>query len=120
MDGGPILIGGSHPDEGTVRVPRYEVGQLVYHKRFQYRGVIIQVDRTFEGSDDWYDDVAKTKPPKDRPWYRVLVNNENYETYVAERHLEADWSNKPVKHPWISIYFDEFHGSHYVRTRLDN
>ncbi len=101
-------------------VPKFELGQLVHHKKFNYRGVIVQVDETFQGTDDWYDEVALTRPPRNKPWYRVLVNKAEHETYVAERHLEADLSNRPIDHPCLPLYFDEFQGTHYVRTRLVN
>ena len=70
--------------------PRFLVGQLVHHKLFDYRGVIIDADLTFQGSDQWYASVARSRPPRDRPWYRVLVHAGGYETYVAERNLEPD------------------------------
>jgi heat shock protein HspQ len=50
-------------------------------------------------SDEWYETVARSRPPKDQPWYRVLVHNSANETYVAERNLELDASEEPVRHP---------------------
>ena len=69
---------------------KFNIGQIVHHARFDYRGVIIDVDPEFSGTDTWYDSVAKSRPPKDQPWYRVLVDGSECETYVAERHLEPD------------------------------
>ncbi|MFI0460110.1 MAG: heat shock protein HspQ, partial [Candidatus Thiodiazotropha endolucinida] len=66
---------------------KFGVGELVYHRLFDYRGVIVDVDAKFMLSDEWYDQVARTRPPKDQPWYRVLVHSANNETYVAERNL---------------------------------
>ncbi|MDP7601298.1 MAG: heat shock protein HspQ [Rhodospirillales bacterium] len=45
----------------------FTAGQLVHHKRFDYRGVIIDVDAEFHGTDDWYTQMAFSKPPKDNP-----------------------------------------------------
>jgi heat shock protein HspQ len=87
---------------------KFFIGQLVHHRRFDYRGVIIDVDATFQGSDAWYDQVARTRPPKDRPWYRVLVDGAEHETYVAERHLEADREGTPISHPAIDDVFIGF------------
>ncbi len=42
---------------------RLRIGQLVNHKLFDYRGVIVDVDATFEGSEDWYRTMARTRPP---------------------------------------------------------
>ena len=32
------------------------------------------VDGEFAGSDEWYEEVARSRPPKDQPWYHVLVD----------------------------------------------
>ena len=52
----------------------FSPGQLVHHLRFDYRGVVVDVDATFCGSDEWYEQVARSRPPKDAPWYHVLVD----------------------------------------------
>ena len=48
---------------------RFRVGQLIQHKLFDYRGVVFDVDATFQGSAEWYETMARSRPPKDRPWY---------------------------------------------------
>jgi heat shock protein HspQ len=53
---------------------KFSIGQLVHHRLFDYRGVIVDVDAVFLGSEEWYEQVAKSKPPKDQPWYHVLVH----------------------------------------------
>ena len=53
---------------------KFAIGQLVHHQLFEYRGVIIDVDATFQGTEEWYEHVAKSRPPKDAPWYRVLIH----------------------------------------------
>ena len=68
----------------------WSVGQVIRHRKFDYRGVIVDVDPTFSGTETWYDAVARSRPPKDRPWYHVLVDGQEHVTYVAERHIEAD------------------------------
>ncbi|MFT4926155.1 MAG: heat shock protein HspQ, partial [Phenylobacterium sp.] len=50
------------------------IGQVVHHRLFDYIGLIYEVDPYFMLSDEWYDQVAKSKPAKDQPWYHVLVN----------------------------------------------
>ena len=99
---------------------RFRVGQIIHHKKFGYRGVIIGVDETFSGSQDWYEKVARSRPPKDRPWYHVLVNKSDQETYVAERHLELAVDDHPIIHPLVSIYFDEIDNGTYVTNRVWN
>jgi len=69
---------------------RFAVGDLVHHKLFGYRGVVVDVDARFMLSDEWYENVARSRPPKDNPWYHLLVHNATHNTYVAERNLQAD------------------------------
>jgi heat shock protein HspQ len=97
--------------------PKFSIGQLVHHKVFDYRGVVIDVDAEFSLSDAWYEQVAKSRPPKDAPWYRVLVGGAYHETYVAERNLEEDPLGSPIEHPLLDEFFDGFENGHYVRTR---
>ena len=52
----------------------FKSGQIINHKLFNYRGVILKVDQTFKLTDEWYEIMAKSKPPKDKPWYQVLVH----------------------------------------------
>jgi len=97
----------------TVNQAKFQVGELVQHKLFEYRGVVADVDPSFQLSEDWYRQMAKTRPPKDKPWYRVLVDGAGHETYVAERNLKPDDSDKPVKHPAVDDFFAEFEGGRY-------
>ena len=69
---------------------KFKPGQIIFHKLFHYRGVILNVDDTFQLTDQWYEFMAKSKPPKNKPWYHVLVNNETHMTYVAERNILPD------------------------------
>lgn len=98
----------------------FYVGQVVHHLKFDYRGVIVDVDPEFQGSDEWYEKVAKSQPPKDEPWYRVLVNDAEHVTYVAERNMEADDSGLPVTHPLVDNFFSEFRdGSYIIRQTIN-
>ena len=91
----------------------FSIGDLVHHKLFDYRGVIIDVDPRLMLSDEWYESVARSRPPKDQPWYRVLVHDATHETYVAERNLESDASSAPVRHPLVDTFFRDFSDGHY-------
>jgi heat shock protein HspQ len=99
---------------------KFHIGQLVHHLRFDYRGVIVDVDPIFRGDDEWYDQVALSRPPKDQPWYHVLVDNAEHMTYVAERHLEPDPSGGPIHHPDLERYLGPFaEGSYRSRQPLN-
>ncbi len=99
---------------------KYAVGQLVHHRLFQYRGVVVDVDAEFSLSDQWYDEVARSRPPRDQPWYRVLVDGSDEVTYVAERNLQADDTGIPIEHPLLGEFFNEFRQGYYSDTRSVN
>jgi heat shock protein HspQ len=92
---------------------KFGVGQLVCHRLFGYRGVIADADPTFQLSEEWYEEVARSRPPRDQPWYHVLVHEGSHTTYVAERNLAADESGEPVRHPQLSLYFSDFSDGRY-------
>ncbi len=94
-------------------VASFYVGQIVQHQKFAYRGVVSDVDATYQGTEEWYATVARSRPPRDRPWYHVLVDGADHTTYVAERHLEADPTGQPVHHPLLSDLCGEFHDGRY-------
>ena len=99
---------------------QFAIGQVVHHCKFDYRGVIVDVDAGFEGTDAWYEEVARSRPPKDKPWYHILVDDSDRITYVAERHLEPDSSTEPVVHPALATFFAGFEdGSYRLRQRAN-
>ena len=99
---------------------RFAIGDLVHHRLFDYRGVVYDVDPQFSLSDEWYETVARSRPPKDQPWYRVLVHNAIHETYVAERNLEPDSSGEPISHPLIEALFSGFDDGRYTLAGRGN
>jgi len=97
----------------------FAVGQVIHHKLLKYRGVVVDVDASFQSSDAWYDLMALSKPPKDKPWYHVLVDEADYMTYVAEQNLEPDPNYlDPINHPEINKFFSTQEKGTYVSKRL--
>lgn len=97
--------------------PEFNIGQIVKHKLFNYRGVIFDVDHKFSGTEDWYLQVAKSRPPKNAPWYHVLPDNATHTTYVAERNLTTENNLTRINHPLVSYYFTSFDGKQYIMDR---
>lgn len=104
----------------VMKQAKYAIGQCVYHKLFDYRGVVVDVDPEFQGTEEWYRNVAKSRPPRDEPWYHVLVHDAQHETYVAERNLAGEDSPEPVNHPLLGEFFDEFREGVYTTGRYVN
>ena len=97
-----------------IQQAKFNMGQIVEHNKFHYRGVIFEIDPVFSESEEWYEQVAKSRPPKDQPWYHVLVDNGNHTTYVAERHLTAATDKSAINHPAIDHYFSAFTDGMYI------
>ncbi len=98
--------------DGTAR---FAPGQLVHHRRYGYRGVVVDLDAACQAPEEWYLS-NKTQPPKDQPWYHVLVNGTPQVTYAAETSLEEDFSGQEVLHPLLEVYFEGFKAGSYVRN----
>jgi heat shock protein HspQ len=99
---------------------KFSVGQLVHHRLFDYRGVVVDIDPQFQGTEDWYRQVARSRPPKDAPWYHVLVHEATHQTYVAERNLEPDAVSEPIDHPLVPQYFEVFRDGTYLPRQRSN
>ncbi len=101
----------------SIRQAKFSIGQIIRHQRFDYRGVIIDVDPVFQGTEQWYQQMAISKPPRDHPWYQVLVDGSRHQTYVAERNLRADESGEQINHPLIAHYFSGFNDGTYQQQQ---
>ena len=95
-------------------------GQIIQHQHFGYRGVIYEVDSEFSLTDEWYEQVAQSRPPKDQPWYRVLVDEAGHTTYVAERHLSTSPDLNQVQHPLVNELFNQYNGERYFLRQTLN
>jgi heat shock protein HspQ len=72
------------------------------------------VDAEFSLSEEWYEQVARSRPPKDRPWYHVMVDGATHTTYVAERHLTVSEDTSQIEHPALGRMFGSFDGRRYL------
>ena len=92
---------------------KFKIGQIIHHRLFDYSGVIFDVDPIFQGSEEWYSQVARSRPPKNEPWYHVLVHAAEHSTYVAEQNLDLEEHPKEIRNPLINSFFTKFDGSQY-------
>ncbi len=98
----------------------FSIGQVIVHKKFNYRGVIFDVDAEYSGTEEWYQRVAKSRPAKDEPWYHVLVDGQLMTTYVAEKNMQPDLTDKPIAHPLTDDFFESFKDGHYKSFKNHN
>jgi len=89
----------------TIKQAEYSIGDVIYHNQYDFRGVIVDVDANFEGDEEWYEEEAEQRAPKDAPWYHVLVDEETTMAYVAEESISSDFSSDEVIHPMINDVF---------------
>ena len=93
-----------------VRKAKFQIGQVVSHRIFPFRGVIFDVDPEVDNTEEWYQAIPEDiRPPKNQPFYHLLAENEEteYIAYVSEQNLVPDTSGEPVRHPQIGDLFDK-------------
>jgi heat shock protein HspQ len=95
---------------------QFSIGQVVRHRVYEFRGVIIDVDPEFSNTEEWWESIPEeVRPRKNQPFYHLLAENESnaYEAYVSEQNLLVDDSGEPVNHPQVAEVFGEFLGASY-------
>ena len=91
-------------------------GDLVRHRRYGYRGVVVQFELQCAAPDSWYQ-ANRTQPVRQQPWYHVLVHDSEGTTYAAQENLQPDPSGSPVVHPLIDEFFTDYVAGRYVRNQ---
>ena len=92
------------------RNAKFQIGQVVRHRVYPFRGVIFDVDPTFSNTEEWYRSIPKdVRPEKDQPFYHLLAENADteYIAYVSEQNLVPDASDEPLRHPQVGELFEE-------------
>ena len=105
------------------RNARFGIGQVVKHRFFPFRGVIFDVDPTFNNTEEWWESIPEEiRPRKDQPYYHLLAENEDteYIAYVSEQNLLEDDSGEPVRHPQVNEIFDEYEEGFYKMRSVMN
>ncbi len=67
---------------------RFEIGQVVRHRFYPFRGVIFDVDPEFANTDEWWLSIPEhVRPRKNQPFYHLLAENEetSYIAYVSSQ-----------------------------------
>jgi heat shock protein HspQ len=88
---------------------KYNIGDVVRHRIFPFRGVIFDVDPEFANSEEWWNSIpAEIRPRKDQPFYHLLAENDEseYVAYVSEQNIVVDDSGTPLRNPNIAQIFD--------------
>ena len=96
---------------------KFQIGSIVKHKYFDFRGVIFDVDPEFNNTEEWYQSIpAAIRPKKNQPFYHLFAENGQifYIAYVSEQNLLDDATEELPKHPEIKNLFSHFEDGKFV------
>ena len=106
------------------QLAKFAIGQVVKHRVFSFRGVIFDVDPTFQNTEEYWLSIPEhIRPRTDQPFYHLLAENEesSYVAYVSEQNLLLDDTGEPVGHPQASLIFESFReGQYKLRPRISH
>ena len=101
--------------------PIFNIGDVVKHKLYQFRGVIVDIDPEFSNTDEWYQSIPEeSRPKKDQPFYHLLAENSEsfYSAYVSQQNLSPDSESGPINHPEIDKLFSDVSNGRYILKNL--
>ena len=94
--------------KSRMRMAKYQLGEVVKHRVFPFRGVVFDIDPVFNNTEEWWLSIpADVRPHKDQPFYHLFAENAEteYVAYVSEQNLLPDTSGDPVRHPQVAETF---------------
>jgi heat shock protein HspQ len=100
------------------RIAKFQIGQIVRHRIYPFRGVIFDIDPEFANTDEWYESIPEDRRPrKDQPFYHLFAENaeSEYIAYVSEQNLLPDETGEPVRHPQVAEVFEKDESGSYRR-----
>jgi len=107
----------------TIRNAKFQIGQIVKHRIYPFRGVVFDVDPVFDNTDEWYEAIPEEiRPSKDQPFYHLLAENDEseYIAYVSEQNLITDDAADPLRHPQLNEFFNRDSAGQYVAKDQTN
>ena len=112
----------SDPGRSAIACAKFEIGQVVRHRIYPFRGIIFDVDPQFANTEEWWLSIPENvRPRKDQPFYHLLAENAEttYIAYVSEQNLLLDDSGEPVSHPQVDDLFVGVENGRYIsRSQL--
>lgn len=99
-----------------IRHAKFQIGQVVSHRIFAFRGLIFDVDPEFNNTEEWYRSIPEDiRPRRDQPFYHLFAENaeSEYVAYVSEQNLVADTTGIPLRHAQIAAMFDKSEDGSY-------
>lgn len=111
QEGEGFVVPDYFPDE----LPLFMPGTLVRHRRYGYRGIVVDFDMSCHADEQWYH-ANPTHPDRDQPWYHILVHGSTINTYAAQENLLPDATGGRIDHPLIEHFFEDIDAADYLRN----
>ena len=90
----------------SITFAKFQIGQVVKHRVFSFRGVIFDVDPQFSNTEEWWLSIPEhIRPRKNQPFYHLLAEN--------DQDLLPDETGEPVGHPQAAVMFEGFESGRY-------
>ena len=99
------------------KIPKFNIGDIVKHRIYPFRGVIVDVDPEFSNTEEWYQSIpADLRPSKKQPFYHLMAENSEtfYSAYVSQQNIIMDSDNGPVDHPDLEQMFSGIKKGKYL------
>ena len=104
--------------------PLFNIGDIVKHRIYPFRGVIVDVDPEFSNTEEWYQSIpAEIRPSRNQPYYHLMAENTEtfYTAYVSQQNLVDDGENGPLEHPDLDEIFSGMEkGKYHLRNEVRN
>lgn len=100
-----------------MRQAKFAIGQVVRHRVFPFRGIVFDVDPSYNNTEEWWLSIPEQiRPAKDQPFYHLLAENDDnhYVAYVSEQNLLPDESGDPIEHPQAAQLFQALQNGRYA------
>ena len=97
--------------------PMFNIGDIVKHRIYPFRGVIVDVDPEFSNTEEWYQSIPiDLRPSKKQPFYHLMAENSEtfYSAYVSQQNIIMDSDNGPVDHPDLEQMFSGIQKGRYL------
>ena len=104
--------------------PLFNIGDIVKHRIYPFRGVIVDVDPEFSNTEEWYQSIpAEIRPSRKQPYYHLMAENTEtfYTAYVSQQNLVGDRENGPLEHPDLEEIFNGIdEGKYLLKNEVRN
>jgi heat shock protein HspQ len=104
--------------------PLFNIGDIVKHRIYPFRGVIVDVDPEFSNTEEWYQSIpAEIRPSRKQPYYHLMAENTEtfYTAYVSQQNLVGDRENGPLEHPDLDEMFNGIdEGKYLLKNEVRN